>query len=577
MIIINFTDIQMAVNTSPSQQDVYKKQLYYTKHNAINIYADYEATIGKHYFKVMGGFNQESSDYELFEGVVYNQSAPEVPSFEGGGGEKTIKDSYSEYTVRGGFGRLNYVFNGKYLFEVNGRYDGSSKFPKKNRYGFFPSISFGWHLGKEYFMSFSENWLDELKLRMSYGEIGNQNINPYEYTPSMTIGLGTAWLDKGDKVTVIGTPSLVRNNFTWENVKTFDVGVDYGMLNGRLKATFDWYERNTNGILSTGVDLPSVVGTSAPLQNTAAMRTRGWELGLTWRDMIGDINYNIGVNIYDHTSKISQYKDNKAKILSSFYEGQIFNEIWGYVSDGYYTIDDFVSEKAKNNEWILKDGVTSIQGYIVKPGDEKFVDLDEDGIINSGASTLDDPGDRKVIGNSTPRFQYGANFGAEYKGLGINIMLHGIGARDYWLGGNALFPFGGANVSDAVFQPIYYNQTDYWKPISQDPNNPDYMKTQNPNAKLFRIYDQGENVGSNTRTSTKYLQNASYLRIKNITLSYSFRKELLQKLKLSQLKMFTSIENLATFSSLPNGYDPESLSWSYPFYRTVSFGASVTF
>ena len=575
--LFKFTDIQMAVNTSPSQQDMYQKHHYYTKHNAINLYTDYENTLGKHYFKVMGGFNQESSDYQSFQGIVYKQAAPEVPSFEGGTGEKVIKDLYSEYTVRGGFGRINYVFDEKYLFEANGRYDGSSKFPKANRYGFFPSVSLGWQLGKESFMAFTDNWLDELKLRASYGEIGNQNINPYEYNPSMSIGLGTAWIDNGDKVTIIGIPSLVRNNFTWENVKTLDVGLDYGMLKGRLQATFDWYQRDTDGILSTGMDLPAVVGTSAPLQNTAAMRTRGWELGVSWRDVIGDFGYSIGANVYDHTSKISKYNDNEAKLLSSFYEGQEFNEIWGYVSDGYYTIDDFDLEKAKNNEWVLKEGVTAIQGYIVKPGDEKFLDLDGDGSINSGANTLEKPGDRKKIGNSTPRFQFGANLGADYKGFALNIMLQGVGKRDFWLGGSALFPFAGSGATDAVFQPIYYNQTEYWTPVSRDPQDADYMVATNPNAKLFRIYDQGENVGSNTRVSDKYLQNSAYLRIKNITLSYSFKKKLLQNIGLSHLKLFTSIENLATFSSLPKGYDPESLSWSYPFYRTISMGASVTF
>lgn len=575
--LFKYTDIQLAVKTSPSQRDMYNKQHYFTKHNAINLFADYETTLGKHNFKIMGGFNQESSDYEYFAGTIYKQAVPEVPSFSGGTQDKDISESYSEYTVRGGFGRINYVFDSKYLLELNGRYDGSSKFPKENRYGFFPSVSVGWQLGKESFMAFTKDWLDEFKLRASYGEIGNQNINPYEYNPSMGIGLSTVWLDNDDKVTIINMPSLVRNNFTWETVKTLDFGFDLRLLNSRLNATFDWYQRDTDGILSKGVELPAVVGTGAPLQNTAAMRTKGWEFGISWRDVIGDFRYNVGFNIYDHKSKISKYNNNEAKILSSFYEGQEFNEIWGYVSDGYYSIDDFDFEKAKNGEWVLKEGITSIQGNIVKPGDEKFKDLDGNGIINTSNNTLDSPGDRKRIGNSTSRFQFGGNLGAEYKGFGVNVVLQGVGKRDSWVGGHALFPFAGSGQADAVFQPLYYNQTDYWTPISRDPEDPNYMVAKNPNAKLFRIYDQGENVGSNVRTSTKYLQNSSYLRIKNVTLSYAFNRNLIKKLKLNQLRIFTSIENLATFSSLPKGYDPESLSWSYPFYRTVSFGASVTF
>lgn len=523
----------------------------------------------------MVGYNQESSWYGYLNTSIDQQSVPTVPSFGGGTGTKTINEGYSEYAIRGVFGRLTYSFDDKYLLTANMRYDGSSKFPKENRYGFFPSISVGWRLGQESFMNWSRSWLDDFKLRASYGSIGNQNISPYGYIASMAIGQSTTWLDNNDKITYIGVPGLVRANYTWETVTTLDVGFDMTLLNNRLSAVFDWYKRDTKDMLASGVELPSTVGASAPLQNVANMTTNGWELAITWRDKIGDWNYSIGFNLYDHMSKITKY-NNESGNLGYYYNGQKFNEIWGYVSDGFYSINDFEPAQAKTGTWVLKEGVVKINGYTPQPGDEKFKDLDGNGIINTGAYTLEDPGDMKIIGNSTSRYQFGANLGAGYKGWDLSIMLQGVGKRDVTLGGTALYPFGGAG-SDGVFQPLYYNQTDYWRAKSYDPESPDYMVAENPNAKLFRVYGQESNVGSNTRTSTKYLQNGSYMRIKNATLSYTFPRKWIEKIQLNQLRLYLSVENLATFTSLPKGYDPESLAWSYPFYRTWSVGANVSF
>ncbi len=577
-----FADTQLAAKWSVEEgQDYYNMQDTQTRYNALNIFSNYEHRWGEHSFKAMAGFNQESYAYKSFYGQVKGQTTPSVPSFAGGTGDKTITDSYSEYSIRSGFARLNYAFMDRYLLEVNGRYDGSSKFPKNDRFGFFPSVSVGWRLGQEKFMEWSHTWLDDVKFRASYGSIGNQNINPYQFLPTMTVGPSTVWLDGNDKVSTISSPGLVSSSFTWETVNTMNFGVDLTALKNRLQVTFDLYRRRTNGMLAAGIEIPSVVGASAPLQNVADLTSNGWELNLTWRDHIGDFNYNIGFNIYDNTAKIKKY-NNESGLLSDYYVGQKLGEIWGYESDGYYTIDDFVADDAKRGVWTLKEGVTSIQGVKVQPGDEKFKDLDGNGIINTGAGTVSDPGDRKVIGNNRARYQFGANLGASYKGFSLDVRLQGVGKRDYWLSGSAIFPFAGAGSSDAVFQPIFYNQTDYWTAKSYDPESPDYMVAKNPNAKLFRIYDQGNNVGSNTRVSDKYLQNAAYLRVKNITLGYTLPRNLVKKAFMEQARVYVSIENLATISSLPKGYDPEgntsnSIVWDYPYYRTISVGANITF
>lgn len=526
----------------------------------------------------MVGYNQERTQYSDMYTQAYDMVSPSAPSFDAATGRVLTGNSYSDYAIRGGFYRVNYNYKNRYLFEANGRYDGSSKFPKDDRFGFFPSFSVGWNIMEETWTKPLKNVMGGLKLRASWGQIGNQNIANYQYYSTMEpVGNSNYWLKDGEYVTYISTPSLISSSFTWETVETFDIGVDLSMFNNRLNATFDWYNRTTRDMLMSGVQLPAVVGVSAPMQNAADMRTKGWELSVNWRDQIGDWNYNIGFNVYDYKSKILKYTANEDKVIGYYYEGMMLNEIWGYVSDGYYTIDDFVSPET----WELKEGVASLNGYNPRPGDEKFVNLNDDlneNEINGGLGTVNSPGDRRIIGNSTPRYNFGINLGVGYKGFSLSALLQGTAKRDVSMGGNALFPFGGSN---QPFYPVYYNQTDYWEPMGDQDGlyteyDPEYWVAKNPDAKLFRLYGQMSNSGSNTRTSTKYLQNGAYLRIKNITLAYTFPKRLTNKFYLSSLKLFVSAENLATFTSLPKGYDPEQLSWAYPFYRTISFGLNVT-
>lgn len=551
--------------------DYLRKYKQHTNYNSINVYATYNKDFGNHHFKVMAGFNQESSYQETLDTYSYNQAVLDVPAMSSGTGTIKATDSYSEYAIRGGFFRVNYNYLDKYLLEVNGRYDGSSKFPKSSRFGFFPSVSAGWQIAQERFMNSTRHWLDGLKLRASYGVIGNQNINPYTFTPSMSVNnKATSWIIDDTYVTSISSlPALVSQNFTWEKVGTINVGLDVNLFNNRLSGVFEWYQRNTNGMLAPGVQLPAVVGASAPYQNTADMRTRGWELSLNWRDQIGKVGYRIGFNLSDYKSEIIKYDDNAAtKLLSSYYPGQTLGEIWGYVVDGYYTVDDFVD----TSSWQLKEGVTSINGYNVRPGDVKFKNLRDDdtstNVITSGDNTFDNPGDRKVIGNTTPRYQYGINLGMNYAGFDLNVILQGTGKRDYWISNVLTFPMNGDN-----FVPLFEGLSDYWMP--KDPDNGDWSAV-NPNAKYPRIYGNRGNSGSNLRQSDKYLSDASYLRIKNITLSYKLPKKWVNQIFLNQMKAFVSIENVANFTSLPSGIDPERIEWNYPAFRTVSFGVNIT-
>lgn len=574
-----YTTEQLGSNNSVTSDYLFKSEDH-EDYNALNLYGTYNFSIKEdHMFKVMAGFNQERKQNSWISVQTHDMIAPSAPSFTSATGKIIPQNSYSDYAIRGAFYRINYNYKDRYLFEVNGRYDGSSKFPKDDRFGFFPSFSVGWNIAREAWMEKALDYVSDLKLRASWGQIGNQNIGNYGYYSTMQpVGNSNYWLKDGEFITYISTPGLVSNSFTWETVETLDIGFDASMFNSRLQVTFDWYQRTTRDMLIAGIQLPAVVGTSAPMRNAADMRTRGWEIAVNWRDQIGDWKYNVGFNLYDYKSKITKYSNNEDKLLSqNYYEGKTLGEIWGYVSDGFYTIDDFDGP----GTWQLKDGVASLDGYNPRPGDEKFVNLNDDrgtNEINSGLNTVDSPGDQKVIGNSTPRYNFGVNLGVSYKGFSLSAILQGTAKRDVWIGGMSLFPFGG---SAKAYYPVFYNQTDYWEPMGScdgqyTENDREYWIAKNPDASLYRLYSNMQNHGSNQHASTKYLQNGAYMRLKNITLAYTFPKALISKVSLSALKVFVSAENLATISSLPKGYDPERLSWGYPFYRTLSFGLNVT-
>lgn len=567
-----YTTIQLGEAMS-AQTSKYENTKSQTDYNAINAFATYNVELkGEHNLKLMAGYNQESSNYEELYVSRKDMINNEMPSFGSATGEIIAKDTYKQYTVRGTFFRINYDYAGKYLVEANGRYDGSSKFPKDSRFGFFPSVSLGWNVNREQFMAKTSNWLDEFKVRASWGQIGNQAIDPYEFTPVMSATQGS-WIVDGSRPTTLLPPGLVSSYFTWETVETLDFGVDMSVLNSRLRMNFDWYIRDTKDMLAPGSELPSVVGAAAPLQNVADLRTKGWELSLSWRDRIGDWGYSVGMNLYDSKTEVTNYSNNSGLLKNSdgtnaYYTGYQIGQIWGYVSDGFYTVDDFED----TTSWKLKEGVTSIKGVNVRPGDMKFKNLRDDANsvnqIDPGLSTLDNPGDMKIIGNNASRCQYGITGSVNWKGFDLSFLLQGTGKRDYWVSNDRRWAF-----NSGEFGTVFDDQLDYWKPV--DAENGDYTAV-NPDAEYFRIYGQRENASSNTRVQTKYLLNASYLRLKNISLSYVLPNAWVSKTGLSNVKVFANAENLHTWHSLPEGYDPERVSWGYPFYRTFSFGFNFT-
>ena len=554
----------LAENIKPSTSTTpFTQERKTTKYTTINAFATYNKTFKEaHNISALAGYNQEKSDYRYLYAQAYNMISNELPSLSGTDGvtPPKTKDDYTQYALRSGFVRASYNYMQRYFVELNGRYDLSSKFPKDYRSGFFPSVSAGWSIVNEPFMEKASSFLSALKLRGSYGTLGNQNIDAYSYYPTMEIE-NASWLYGSNVPKTLKAPGMVRANFTWEKVESVNGGLDFGFLNNRLNGTFDIYRRNTIGMLGPSEEFPAVAGAKAPLQNAADLKTKGWEFSASWRDRVGKVDYGLTFNLYDSRSYITRYKNdtglfydrNEAQDGKRYRVGMEIGEIWGYVTDGFYTQDDFTETGA------LREDVVRINGVTSHVGDIKYKNLRDDensvNVIDTGDNTADNPGDRKIIGNSGARLQYALNGYANWNGFGLSFILQGVGKRDAWIGGDITFP-----MSDQ-YSTVYEHQ------VGQ------IWTEGNPNAFYGRIYENGgSSQSANQRISDKFLYNAAYLRVKNITLSYTVPGKYLRAAYLKNLKAFVSAENLFTFDHLPTGIDPENLGWKYPFSRTISFG-----
>lgn len=550
-----------------SGSDKYSVTNSTTLYNAINIYGNYTKKIAKHSITAMLGFNQESNSSEAYAESATGMISSASPSISLATGAITGSDAVTAFTLRGYFGRINYDYDGKYFLQVNGRYDGSSRFPEGHKYGFFPSGSAGWIISKETFMQWAKPALSMLKIRSSYGSVGNQSgSGAYDFLPIMS-ATNANWIPAGNSyLTTLTTPGLISTDFTWETVQTFDVGTDFGFFNNKLTGTFDWYRRNTNNILAQGaVAYPAVLGTGAPLQNTASITSYGYELQLNWHDKIGKVGYAVGMNLYDSKGKVTSFNGNPNNVLSTYFVGQKMGDIWGYVSDRLYTVNDFQpgSLNANLTGGKLNSGLAPVAGQSPNPGDMKFKDLNGDGKIDGGVNTLANPGDKQIIGNNAPRYQFGFNGSVSYKNFDLSFVIFGILKRDLATTSVLTFP------NYYAFGTIYSHELNYWTPT-------------NTNAYYARIYDQaGGNQSANDAVQTRYLLNGAYTQIKNITLAYSVPKNLLTKAHLTRCQLFVSVENPFTFSHLPSGMDPSvaeiNYGFGYPFLRRTSLGINLSF
>ena len=558
---IKFFDGSFNETYGRTSTNYYKMSNYNTSYYSFNAYTDYENTFAeKHYLKAMIGFNQELTKYSTFSGQRNDILNENLPSLSLGSGTHTVSQDGYEWALRGAFFRVNYIYNDRYLFEVNGRYDGTSRFPSDNRFVFLPSFSGAWRISEEGFMKNTRSWLDNLKLRATYGILGNQMISSsdwsgntkyYPYIPFMSNSTSQYWLFGDEYATTINPGNLISSDLTWEKVTTVNVGLDATFLNQRLDMSFDYYVRTTSDMLIKAT-YPDVLGTTAPPANSAELKTRGWELSINWRDRIGkNFGYELGFVLSDSQAEVTKY-NNPTGAISTYYEGHKIGEIWGYKTEGLFQSDEeaaawYDQSDIKNVEW--------------GAGDIKFKNLNDDEKIDDGNGTLDNHGDMVIIGNTTPRYQYGITANLTYKDFYLNIFMQGVGKRDFWPGDESFWP--------AATQ--YYNAQKWHIEDSWTPNNP------NAYFPIARATD-ARNRGVKT---DRYLQNASYLRMKNLTFGWNLPKQWISKVFLSGASVYVSGENLFEFTKVKGPYDPEAARGNgtmlYPFMRTYSFGINLTF
>lgn len=545
-----------------------------TRYQSINLYTNYLFTLAdKHNFTLMAGYQEEDNDYSYMKNSITGLYSTSNPNVGMGIGDKMVVDNRNGWATRGFFGRINYDFEGRYLVELNGRYDGSSRFAKDNRWGFFPSVSLGWNIHHEKFMKNTSNYLSNLKLRASWGLLGNQaNAGLYTFASNMSLngGLGSYIFEDGRHI-FTNPAGVIDPNTTWEKVESKNIGLDFGFFGNALTGTFDVFQRDTKDMLGPGQDFPDMFGAAAPQTNNACMRNRGWELTLNWRGKIGmDIDYSVGGSISDAVSEVTEYNNPTYNNPGgAWYQGKKVGEIWGYRTDG------LIQTQEEADAYNEKYNLSYISGKKWEPGDVKYKDLNGDNKIDRGTNSLGENGnmgDLTIIGNTTPRYQYTLNGSISWKGLSLSMMFQGVAKRN-WVGGGAYFWGFGPFAQVTVFK----EHMDYWTP-------------ENPGAYYPKPYIHsagavGALQNKNIQTSDRYMQNAAYCRLKNLTVSYNLPAAWVQKVGLQKVQVFFSGENLLTFTKLKGMFDPEAIftgnsytseaGKNYPMNKVLSLGLIV--
>jgi TonB-linked SusC/RagA family outer membrane protein len=567
------------------------------RYNALNAFGTYSLSLAdKHDFKLLLGYNQEDFDRDRIVaqglGLVARDKANLGLSTE----MLRIDGSAENWGVQGYFGRFNYNYDSKYLLEINARRDGSSRFPENSRWGFFPSVSVGWQMDKESFWTPPvENIISSLKLRGSYGKLGNQTVGINTFSELMRLGV-SSWMVDGERIYYAGAPSPLPRNVTWETVKTVNFGVDIGFLQNKLAANFDLYQKDVDGMYLPGEPLPGVFGAAEPRENYAGLRNRGFELTLNYND-----NYNVfgsklslmvSGTVSNSQGVITKFENPKG-LMSSYWEGQKLGEIYGYHVDGQFQSD----EEAAAYQYSFdnpSESLSEVYHYIInrlqndeyrglRGGDIKYVDIDGDGRIDNGDYTLEDHGDLRPIGNAMPKFPFGFNIRADWKGFDLSVSGVGIGKQDWAPSGNIYWgPYDRPYLS-FIRKDLVENA---WSPENRDGIYPQINRgyaALGRNRSLYEINDY-------------YLTNIGYLRIANLTLGYTLPQELTQNFKVSKFRVYLSGENILTwrFGDLTKYIDPEqagsAISYSapgdaasraditgYPMGKTFSIGINLSF
>lgn len=584
---------------------IYRATANQYKHT-INAFTTYKRSLdGGHDFQFLLGLNRVTDDLAEQWSQRTNLTNILNPQFNYAIGTQTSGGDAAWEAQLGYFGRVNYAYRNRYLFEGNLRYDGSSKFPADLKWRWFPSFSAGWVLSEEAFMESARSWLDLAKFRGSWGTIGDQTVRNNLYVPAMATGQ-TAWIDgTGQRAYYVGTPNAVYSAITWQDITTLNLGVDTRFFGNKLGITFEWYQRDTENMIVPGAGIPATFGTGAPKGNFGSLRTKGWEIAVDFNHRFENgLGLNFRGNISDAKSTITKYGVTES--VNDWYVGRTYGEIWGYRTDRLYQEDDFElgadgkpqlitltgAESAKyagRQAYKLKPGPNGekpvYQAYLQNsanfffgPGDVKFVDLSGDGELDAGNNLLDDHGDREIIGNFTPRYEYGFRLGADFKGFDLSVFFQGVGSREVWGEGFLVIP--GFNSSDGAMPAAIADN--YWR---EDHTDAFYPAAYN---------NLGSSTANNMQQQSRYLLDMSYLRLKNLTVGYSLPSSLLGKVGISSFRIYTALENILTFDNLKGlPVDPEEVAgfsiWNTenynssrtgvgaPTFKSVSFGVQLNF
>lgn len=560
-----FNAYDMVYQTYTSQgsgMDQLNRNTQNSNRNTINAYTTYEFDIKRqHNFKVMLGLNKVTYNMEYSRAQQYDVNNIDNPQFNFATGTQYVYGDKEWNSQLGFFGRLNYDFDGKYLIEANIRRDGTSIFGSDHKWRWYPSFSGGWRISEEKFMRGLQPYLSNLKVRASWGKIGDQTVSNSLYISTVGIS-NTSWIGSDGKYTnYAGTPTSVASDITWQDIATFDIGVDARFFNGEFGASFDWYRRKTENMIVPNQDISFTYGTSSLYGNYGNLHTDGWEIALDYNHRFGEVNFNATATLSDFKTIIDNYGNVDA--LSGYYPGKVYGEIWGFKVDRLYQKEDFVYDSDGNivTEVVQsgkgagktvnkqKDPNAHNQGYlqggtfIFGPGDVKYVDLDGDGEITRGQQTIDDHGDLTVIGNSTPRYQYGIRLAADWRGFDLSVFFQGVGKCDQW--GSSATTLAGFNTGDGCIAKRF--STDYWTE-----NNTD------------AFYPRAWNMAGSTNAynmciSDRYLLNMAYCRLKNLTVGYTLPTDLTRKVFIQRARFYFSAENLFTWDHLDGTpVDPEA-------------------
>jgi TonB-linked SusC/RagA family outer membrane protein len=557
-----------------------------TEYMATNIYANYMKSFnGAHNFNLLGGYNYEQSVYKNVtmqrNGIVYEDARDINLTL---GNNISTSGGYNKWRIAGGFFRVNYNFRERYLLEVNGRYDGSSKFPDNQQWAFFPSVSAGWRLSEESFWQVDPHVFSNVKVRGSYGSLGNGSISPYTFSENFSIGQSERILN-GIRPQRTSQPNVIPNSLTWETATSGNIGLDISSLNGRLNFSGDLYRRRTKNMYTVGPSVPAIFGTDVPKGNYASLETTGWEVSLNWADQTSlagkPFQYNVRFTLADSKAVITDYY-NPEMNLSDYYIGQTIGEIWGYQVEGLFKSEEEIAASPSQSNILAHN---TRRNYV---GDLKFKNLDGDDVIYQGLNRVGDSGDKTIIGNKSPRYVYGLTLGADWNGFFLTTFFQGVGKQQWYPSSEARF-WGQYN------RP--YNDYPRWQ---EDQQFRPELQNFDAYLPLLSGYNAQNSNGQLRLPNDRYLQNVAYIRLRTLNVGYTIPARITQKIKASDIRVYISGENLWTWSPLYNrtkdtdvtsiwgagtqitGFNSDDVrtdgdGYGYPMLKAMTLGLSVSF